>query len=370
MHLPFLHRRPVSRGQALVEFAIVLPILALLLVMAVDFGRVFFGWVSVTNASRIGADYAAQHPDAWALSNTDQMDRYEELITNNNGGCELAAIPDPTFTDANGDGLNRESGDRVNVPLHCTVDMITPLAGLIVGSTVDIRADSTFPVRSGQFAGPGGGGPGNPPCSGVRVPDLRLMTVSQGQQFWIDSGFTGSFTASPTGQPDYIIQTQTLTPSAAVNACVDPSTTVFVTAIAPPPCPVGQAQVPQLVGMLLPDARTAWSAAGFGGGFTPSSGNDTKVVLTQTTGPTQVLPGGCLDAATGSVTVTYGDPPPAQCQVPNMVGHTTTDASNEWRAAGFTRNLQVQGPAGIVKTQDPQYPALVNCDIAGRVRTN
>ena len=30
----------------MVEFALVLPILALLLVLAVDFGRVFFGWVS------------------------------------------------------------------------------------------------------------------------------------------------------------------------------------------------------------------------------------------------------------------------------------------------------------------------------------
>ena len=39
-----------------------LPILALLLVMAVDFGRVFFGWVALQNAARIGADYAASGP--------------------------------------------------------------------------------------------------------------------------------------------------------------------------------------------------------------------------------------------------------------------------------------------------------------------
>ena len=69
----------------MVEFAIVLPILALLLVMAVDFGRVFFGWVSITNAARIGADYAAQHPDAWATGNTAQMAKYEDLIRANNG---------------------------------------------------------------------------------------------------------------------------------------------------------------------------------------------------------------------------------------------------------------------------------------------
>ena len=49
----------------MVESALVLPILALLLVMAIDFGRVFFGWVALQNAARIGADFAAQTPDAW-----------------------------------------------------------------------------------------------------------------------------------------------------------------------------------------------------------------------------------------------------------------------------------------------------------------
>ena len=51
------------RGQALVEFALVLPLLALLLVMALDFGRVFFGWVALQNAARIGANYAGHTPN-------------------------------------------------------------------------------------------------------------------------------------------------------------------------------------------------------------------------------------------------------------------------------------------------------------------
>jgi Flp pilus assembly protein TadG len=358
-----------SRGQALVEFAILLPLLALLLVMAIDFGRVFFGWVSITNAARIGADYAAQFPDAWDSGNTVQQDRFERLIRDNNAGCAIDTIEEPTFTDYTGDGEVRGSSDHATVTLECTVDMLTPLAGLVVGSPVTMSAQATFPVR-GEYAGPGSGGPGNPPCSGVRVPDLRLMTVEQATQFWSDSGFTGVLTSSPSDQPTYIIQSQAITPTANINDCVDPTSTVFVTAIAPPPCPSGQAQVPNMVGMLLPDARAAWSAAGFGGGFTPSNGNDTKAVITQTTSPTVVLPGGCLGAATGAVTVTYGDPPPAQCDVPNMVGRPSSEAETMWTAAGFTRSLTVQGPSGIVKTQDPQFPALVNCDIHGLVRTN
>src|SRR5205823_14873209 len=55
-----------SRGQALVEFAIILPVLALLLMLALDFGRVFFGWVALINAARIAANAAAVSPDAWS----------------------------------------------------------------------------------------------------------------------------------------------------------------------------------------------------------------------------------------------------------------------------------------------------------------
>jgi Flp pilus assembly protein TadG len=44
-----------GRGQSLVEFAIVLPVLILIMLGAVDFGRVFFTWIEVTNSSREGA---------------------------------------------------------------------------------------------------------------------------------------------------------------------------------------------------------------------------------------------------------------------------------------------------------------------------
>ena len=40
---PTLRRlRPRTRGQALVEFALVLPIMILVLLLAIDFGRLFF----------------------------------------------------------------------------------------------------------------------------------------------------------------------------------------------------------------------------------------------------------------------------------------------------------------------------------------
>ncbi len=46
---------PGERGTALVEFALVLPLLAVLVFGIIDFGRIFQSWVTLTNAAREGA---------------------------------------------------------------------------------------------------------------------------------------------------------------------------------------------------------------------------------------------------------------------------------------------------------------------------
>lgn len=50
------------RGQSVVEFALVLPVLMLLLLISVDFGRLFFTTIQLTNAAREGVSYAATNP--------------------------------------------------------------------------------------------------------------------------------------------------------------------------------------------------------------------------------------------------------------------------------------------------------------------
>lgn len=46
-----------ERGQSLVELALTLPLLMLILLGTLDLGRIFFGYVTITNASREGARY-------------------------------------------------------------------------------------------------------------------------------------------------------------------------------------------------------------------------------------------------------------------------------------------------------------------------
>lgn len=51
-----------KRGNALVEFALVLPLLFLLIVNVVNFGGMLFAWIAVTHATRTGAQYLAMGP--------------------------------------------------------------------------------------------------------------------------------------------------------------------------------------------------------------------------------------------------------------------------------------------------------------------
>jgi beta-lactam-binding protein with PASTA domain/Flp pilus assembly pilin Flp len=372
-----LTKQPVSRGQAMVEFALILPLIALLLVMAIDFGRVFFGWVSLTNAARIGANYAGYTPDL--LSDSDKRDEYIALISDHIAGCDLDPVDtddpayDPTFADGNGDddGVNQDWGDLVTVSIRCELELITPLAGAIVGSRVPMAAEAVFPIREGSFAGPGGGAssPPTPTCTLSYLPDLLNRTVADARAKWLAEGFLAANFAVNPDLDDNLVNSQTFTPNAAVQDCVDPTgQSVSLTTVAPPPCPSGEAQVPDLIGLTVADAKVAWAAL-FSGDFNPSNAVDDKTVLTQTTDPVTSPPiNGCLEVD-AEVTITYGDPPPTPCDVPNMIGLTWAAAQSAWIDNGFTVALTYQGNnTKTVKEQNPSHPGTVSCDVVGWVK--
>ena len=48
-------------GAAAAEFAVALPLLVTIVLGCVDFGRFAHGYIAVTNAARVGADYASRH---------------------------------------------------------------------------------------------------------------------------------------------------------------------------------------------------------------------------------------------------------------------------------------------------------------------
>ena len=63
------------RAQALVEFALLLPLLLVLILGAMDLGRVFYFKIVLTNAAREGANYLSRYPadytNAWNAIRTE-----------------------------------------------------------------------------------------------------------------------------------------------------------------------------------------------------------------------------------------------------------------------------------------------------------
>ena len=79
-------RRARPRGQALVEFAIVLPILALLLLGIIQFAFIFAAQIGVTNAAREAARIAAVSPTADnTQAGTNAQNVYLRLTNTTNG---------------------------------------------------------------------------------------------------------------------------------------------------------------------------------------------------------------------------------------------------------------------------------------------
>ena len=54
-----------SRGQSLVEFAMILPIMLVFLAGVIDLGRVFYATITLNNAAREGALQASVTPDSF-----------------------------------------------------------------------------------------------------------------------------------------------------------------------------------------------------------------------------------------------------------------------------------------------------------------
>ena len=154
-----------------------MPILLFLTLIALDFGRVYLGYINLQNMSRIAANFAANNPTAWTgTPNAETLAvqlRYKNQILQDAAAinCQLpkdgagaSIVPTPNFTDRDGNGFAVDLGDTAEVQIGCTFGVITPGIAQVVGGNVAVSAASRFPVASSMTAvGTGGGGPGAAP---------------------------------------------------------------------------------------------------------------------------------------------------------------------------------------------------------------
>ena len=78
----FDQKKPkAAPAQALVEMVIILPILLLLILGAMDFGRMFITKIVLTNAAREGANYLAYNPEDKDINYADTYETISNVIS-------------------------------------------------------------------------------------------------------------------------------------------------------------------------------------------------------------------------------------------------------------------------------------------------
>lgn len=149
-------RPRAQRGQAIVELALIVPIVLFLLLIAIDFGRLFFTYIQLENAAREAAAYAAGNPTDSAPG----------------GGIWTAAQLEKNSQGQGGEGA-------INVTVSCAAGP--------VGSPLP----SPSPIACA--AAPGGAGPGNTVTVAVSEPfDFITPFIQDGfGRLW--SGFGHDF---------------------------------------------------------------------------------------------------------------------------------------------------------------------------------
>jgi PKD repeat protein len=181
------HLRSRTRGQALVEFAIILPVLLFLLVIAIDFGRLFFTYVQVNNAAREAANYGASAPtDTATISarasgeKNSQAQRGENAITVSTSCADATGTTITCAAATGGSGAGNTITVRVNEPFT----FLTPIISSVFGSSIQMNASATATVL-----GYASGGTGTVPTT-CTPPSQAAITVTS-------SGLT--ITADPNG---------------------------------------------------------------------------------------------------------------------------------------------------------------------------
>jgi PKD repeat protein len=165
--------RVPSRGQSLVEFVIVLPVFLFLMLIAIDFGRLYFSNIEVTNAAREAATYAAANP-----SDTTGIQLHATQEANSQGQAgESALVVTTTCTDSGGASIacsaasgGAGTGNVVSVKVSESFSFLTPLINGFFGNNLNMSASANAVVL-GFAAGAGGTPPAacSPPTASFTV---------------------------------------------------------------------------------------------------------------------------------------------------------------------------------------------------------
>ncbi|MCR4441597.1 MAG: pilus assembly protein [Peptococcaceae bacterium] len=123
-----------GRGQAAVEFALVIPVLLLLLFGIVEFGRIFGASLIVAHSAREGARLGSM-----GASDSEIILRVEEAAASLDADLlDIEITPDEA---------GRETGTPIRVHVAYPVTVYAPFISIITGQTVTVQSDMVMRVE-------------------------------------------------------------------------------------------------------------------------------------------------------------------------------------------------------------------------------
>ena len=123
-----------NKGQALVEFALILPLLLLLIFGVIEFGRIFGAELTVNNSAREGARLGA-------IGATDSL--IVTRVLNSSGMLDSAKVA-VTITPVES---SRVRGGEIQVNVSYPVTVFAPFISAITGETVTVDSSCVMRVE-------------------------------------------------------------------------------------------------------------------------------------------------------------------------------------------------------------------------------
>ncbi len=145
-----------TRGQALVELAIVLPVFLVLVLAAIDLGRIFFARITVANSAREGAYEAAYGGSYVANAACGPSNSVMCAVLNESQGSLTVAPADVAWSCAGAGGCASGAyGDVVTVKVTGHFDLLTPILAVFFGGTnLAFSSTASADIVQTPFTGP------------------------------------------------------------------------------------------------------------------------------------------------------------------------------------------------------------------------
>lgn len=123
-----------EKGQSMVEFALIVPVLLLIIIGIIEFGFLFSGYLTLSNASR-------------EVSRSVSLGANDSNATIRAKDAAVNLIPEKVLVSITPNDSNRKQGDLVTIVITYEYDFLTPFIEKLLGDNFLLRVETSVRVE-------------------------------------------------------------------------------------------------------------------------------------------------------------------------------------------------------------------------------